>query len=514
MTAPEDDLTEEQLAELQDEAPQEPDGIWSESESSEDENTTMLDEAQQIAQAKAAAANLKSQQDGSTEANLEPDDELLAQLNMDAYDDEDAEDNTARIFGSGNPGMTFYRSNVQDPHIRTAGNADDSEAEDFEMQESDFVILAARNEEDISNLEVWVYEPAGPSGGANAYVHHDIMLPAFPLCLAWLDCNPSGAADPANLAAVGLMTPGIELWDLNDVSAVEPVAVLGGEAEAPAADIEPEMARAEKKKAKKKAREKKRKVRHQVKPGSHTDAVLGLAWNPAFRNVLASASADTTVKVWDLATQECSTTLQHHSGKVQAVAWNPDQGSVLLSGSFDKSACLADVRSDGSDVLHWSTTADVEALVWVPHDPTCFMVSSEDGIVACFDARKGANSDALYRLSAHDHATCALSFSSAAPGLLATCSTDKQVKLWDVSTGQPSLITAQDLKVGAAFSAAFCPEAPWLLAAGGAKGTVAVWDITCSAAVMNSKFGRKLSKAAKAAGAVVQPPTPTVEEKS
>ena len=46
------------------------------------------------------------------------------------------------------------------------------------------------------------------------------------------------------------------------------------------------------------------------------------------------------VQVWDLATQECSATLQHHSGKVQAVAWNPDQGSVLLSGSFDKSACL------------------------------------------------------------------------------------------------------------------------------------------------------------------------------
>ena len=58
----------------------------------------------------------------------------------------------------------------------------------------------------------------------------------------------------------------------------------------------------------------------------------------------------------------------------------------------------------------------------------CVQVSSEDGIVACFDARKGANSDALYRLSAHDHATCALSFSSAAPGLLATCSTDKQVQ--------------------------------------------------------------------------------------
>ena len=46
------------------------------------------------------------------------------------------------------------------------------------------------------------------------------------------------------------------------------------------------------------------------------------------------------MQVWDLAMQECSATLQHHSGKVQAVAWNPEQGSVLLSGSFDKSACL------------------------------------------------------------------------------------------------------------------------------------------------------------------------------
>ena len=65
VTAQEDDLTEEQLAALQNEAPQEPDGMESESESSEDENTTMLDEAQQIAQARAAAANLKSQKDAS-----------------------------------------------------------------------------------------------------------------------------------------------------------------------------------------------------------------------------------------------------------------------------------------------------------------------------------------------------------------------------------------------------------------------------------------------------------------
>jgi periodic tryptophan protein 1 len=56
--------------------------------------------------------------------------------------------------------------------------------------------------------------------------------------------------------------------------------------------------------------------------------------------VLASASADKTVKVWDISREACEHTLTHHSSKVQAVAWNPSEAPILLTGAFDRSACL------------------------------------------------------------------------------------------------------------------------------------------------------------------------------
>ena len=50
-----------------------------------------------------------------------------------------------------------------------------------------------------------------------------------------------------------------------------------------------------------------------------------------------------------------------------------------------------------------------------------------------------------------------------------------QVKLWDVSSEQPSLVSASDMGVGAIFSAAFCLESPFLVAAGGAKVGNGFW---------------------------------------
>lgn len=153
------------------------------------------------------------------------------------------------------PGIAF--NPADDPLLQRNSDSDtDSEAEAFRIRDDDLLILAARNEDDVSHLEVgrwlkgswadllwlaqldglraegtaaipqicsghvtscrsvlqphapapqvWVYEPADERGPANLFVHHSLMLPAFPLSVAWLDCDPTGRVSAGGRGAAGL----------------------------------------------------------------------------------------------------------------------------------------------------------------------------------------------------------------------------------------------------------------------------------------------------------------------
>eukprot|EP00262_Sarcandra_glabra_P006546 TRINITY_DN18883_c0_g1_i1.p1 TRINITY_DN18883_c0_g1~~TRINITY_DN18883_c0_g1_i1.p1 ORF type:complete len:523 (+),score=124.44 TRINITY_DN18883_c0_g1_i1:86-1570(+) len=395
----------------------------------------------------------------------------LRELDMDHYDDED---DGIELFSTG-LGDTYYPSNDMDPYLKNNDDDDDEEIEDLAIKPTDAVIVCARNEDDVSHLEVWIFEES-EDGDSNMYVHHDIMLPAFPLCTAWLDCNLKNE-DKGNFIAVGSMEPAIELWDLDLLDEVQPFMVLGGV-------------------SKKKRKGKKTSVKY--KKDSHKDSVLGLAWNKEVRNVLASASADKTVKVWDVFTGECSLTMDHHTDKVQAVAWNRQVPEVLISGSFDHSVVMMDMRYHPHAGIKWPVTADVESLAWDPHTEYSFVVSLEDGTVQGFDIRAAAsNSDSACKpsfiLHAHDKAVCTVSYNPSAANLLATGSTDKMVKLWDLSNSQPACVASNNPKAGAIFSVSFSEDNPFLLAIGGSKGRLEVWD-TLSDPGVARRFGNSSNR--------------------
>ncbi len=65
----------------------------------------------------------------------------------------------------------------------------------------------------------------------------------------------------------------------------------------------------------------------------HTDWIGRIAWSPDGR-MLASPSADETIRLWDAATGESVRTLHGHQMGVNCVAFDPS-GRTLVSGSSD-----------------------------------------------------------------------------------------------------------------------------------------------------------------------------------
>jgi len=195
----------------------------------------------------------------------------------------------------------------------------------------------------------------------------------------------------------------------------------------------------------------------------HTSSVLGLSWNKHARNILASGSADNTVKVWDISNQSCLQTLSHHKDKVQAVKWHPVDPKILLSGSFDRQVCVLDARYPQM-ANSTALVADVEALEWNVHSPQQFMASSEDGAVYCYDVREMGKS--LWKIDAHSKATSGLACNPIIPNYLATVSADKYIKLWNLDKDEPTCLNSTKTKL-TLFDVTFYQESPFLLAAGG-----------------------------------------------
>ena len=234
-------------------------------------------------------------------------------------------------------------------------------------------------------------------------------LPAFPLCLAHGDIGPTGSA--GNFCAVGMFTPGIEIWNLDVLNALEPSCILGGVDTSMADDLMRHNVGVGAGKTtnnkKKKKKKKKQQQGPQLRSGSHTDAVMGLSWNQIHRQVIASGSADCTVKIWDVTHSSSDTanesTFSHHRDKVQAVEWHPTEGTLLATGSYDRTVALVDARSSGEDVKQVQIPADCEALAWNVCDPQYLTAASEDGTLTCWDVRKFSDSSPLWVLPTNDY---------------------------------------------------------------------------------------------------------------
>ncbi|CAD7951876.1 unnamed protein product [Amoebophrya sp. A120] len=375
-------------------------------ESSPDEEEAPAENNGDVKKAAASAKVKDEKKTGNIKTSSSKNDSKNDEDEMIDYSsDEDAEGNPKRTnlpmnaFTTNN--ITDHEAALSDPLLTAEQQESESEdEEDNIIKPTDNCFVACSCEDDECTLEVFVYDE---EEGA-MYVHHDLTLNAYPLCVDTVTnfSNKNGNYGLqdrvyTNLAAVGQFDNNIDIWDLDVLEPMAPVLTLGGSATSSGVTG-------------KKSKKNKKTSADAGSLGGHTGAVMCLNTHMTERNLLCSGGADNCVKIWDLEKAACVHTFKHHEDKVQCAKWHPTEQSVLLTAGYDKKLCLLDVRKSEKHAVKMQLSADAEQACWNNENENICYVTTEDGKVYCYDARMivkdGDNCSPMWVLDAFQKGAC------------------------------------------------------------------------------------------------------------
>ncbi|HSN77347.1 MAG TPA: hypothetical protein VL334_19930 [Anaerolineae bacterium] len=222
----------------------------------------------------------------------------------------------------------------------------------------------------------------------------------------------------------------------------------------------------------------------------HSDSVLDVAWSPQCvsppggseercDDLLATASADGTARLWDAWTGELRDVLAGHEGWVQGVAFSPD-GQRLATSSWDRTAKVWEASS-GRELFTLARHAGwLRGLDW---SPACQPAPDPDSAPLCGQQLATAGEDGTIRLWNTGPSRELRSFvASSQPVLrlawspdgqrLATAGDDGRATIWEAGSGE-QVLAVQHL--AAVRDVAWSPDGSRLATASDDRSAV-IWD--------------------------------------
>lgn len=249
-----------------------------------------------------------------------------------------------------------------------------------------------------------------------------------------------------------------------------------------------------------------------ITQGGHTETVFDCEFSKVDRNIFATSSYDTSIKLWDVTTMECVDNLvgakqiifciswhpnknmlasslkngeiwiwdvsratpvskfKLHNDIVYRVAWNQQDPSMLVSSSKNRRCAV--FRDDGKVLRVYKHPKPVFGVDWSPFDSNVFATGCIDGVVRVFDV---ASSSPIHVLRGHRDSVYNVKWSPLLPNTLISGSNDNTVIVWFLEKGEHKVLSGHTNNVRAL---EWSPEFPNLCFSGGWDGNIHMWDIS------------------------------------
>ncbi|KAL6283790.1 hypothetical protein ACE6H2_014719 [Prunus campanulata] len=129
--------------------------------------------------------------------------------------------------------------------------------------------------------------------------------------------------------------------------------------------------------------------RMSVSLSKHTKAVNALHWSPTHAHLLASASMDQTICIWNVwsSDQKVARVLNFHNAAIKDVKWS-GQGLFVLSCGYDSSSKLVDVER-GIETQVFKEDQVVSVVKFHPDNFNLFVSGGSKGGLRLWDVRNG-----------------------------------------------------------------------------------------------------------------------------
>ena len=201
----------------------------------------------------------------------------------------------------------------------------------------------------------------------------------------------------------------------------------------------------------------------------HTDKVTSIALSPDGR-VIASASFDGTIRLWDIKTGQTIKELSISKMPLFAVSFSPDGQYIAYSYAVDEdcSIYIWNLNKNCHQCVLKGHESVIRSISF-SHDGSSLVSASNDGTVRIWDISKGKCKKVMC-----DEGKFMLSAVYSPDGsYIAAASYDKYVRIWSAVSGK--LIHKLDGHTDIVTNVAFSPDGR-MLASGSEDNTICIWD--------------------------------------